>query len=247
MKCFFTIFFIALECMFLKGNCQVFFDSGMIGTVKDATLIVYGMNGQSQKIPYEKIKGSAFYNGQWRKASLYNQADKLIGVYDVKLNLVTHEVHFLDQKGMELAANDGIVSKVVFIDTVNGKPKNKVFVNNYVTVNNVYNNNKRYAEELNEGPCGLLKVTIRTGLEQDSMFQTLKKYSFQDRQDYYIRVNKRVEKLKKLNKDYLIPFLPQSNDMVTWAKKNNLKFNREEDVVRMIDYYNQTHKAAEKP
>lgn len=238
MKNSFALYILS-AFIFSQVSAQVFIEQGAGGTTRDGALIVYGMNGASSKIPYDKIKGSPFFNSQWLKASLFDLNGKSVGKYDVKLNLVTHELHFLDKNGVELAANDGIASKVLFEDSIHDNRSPVVFNNSYEPISRLYNNNRKYAEEMNAGEYCLLKVQIRTAIEADSLFATRKKYYFTDRFDYFLRINKKVEKLKKLQKQYILPFLPNSDKLEKWAKDNKLQLSREEDVIRLLDHCNQ--------
>lgn len=224
---------------------QVFVEQGVGGTTRDGGLIVYGMNGASAKIPYEKIKGSPFLNSQWRKASLFDQYGKLVGRYDVRLNLVTHELHFMDKNGIELAANDNIASKVLFEDSTHQNKSPVVFDNSFVPINSLYNNNRKYAELMNSGEYCLLKVQVRTAIEGDSLFATRKKYYFTDRIDYFLGINKKVERLRKLQKESIMPFLPNSDKLKKWVKENNMRLNNEEDVIRLLDYCNELIKTSQ--
>lgn len=226
---------------------QVFVEQGPVGTSRDGMLKVYGMGGQNPRIPYEKIKGSPFYNPDWLKAELYEPGGKTLGIHPIRLNLATHEVHFLDKKGYELAANDGTVARVTFIDSL-GEGKQKVtFRNDYEGVNATYGLNRKYALEMNQGYYGLLRVTIRDGREADSMFGTLKRYYFTDRLDYFVRVGRRVEKIKKLNQDEILAVIPAKAEAVDYVRKRKLNLKKEEDVVAFFDYLNSQQTTPNKP
>ena len=222
----------------LQGKAQVFVEQGPVGTSRDGMLKVYGMGGMNPRIPYERIKGSAFYNPDWLKAELYEPGGQTLGIHPVRLNFATHEVHFLDKKGYELAANDGTVARVTFIDSLgDGKPR-VTFRNDYEGVNAAYNMNRKYAQEMNAGYYGLLKVTIRDGREADSMFGTLKRYYFTDRYDYFVRVGRRVEKIKKLNQDEIFAVIPAKPETFDYVKKKKINMKNEEAVVALFDYLN---------
>jgi hypothetical protein len=241
-------FGLFLVTCLLSGSllAQVFVEQGPIGTSRDGMLKVYGMNGMNPRIPYYKIRGSAFFNPEWLKAELYQPDGKPMGIYPVRLNLATHEVHFLDKKGYELAANDGVVARVVFVDSLgDGKPKVS-FRNDYDAVNLTYNGNKKYAQEMNPGDLSLLKVTIRDGREADSMFGTLKRYYFTDRFDYYVRIYKRVEKIRKLNQDEIFAVIPAKRETVDYVKRSKLNLKKEEDVIALFDYLNSQPKDSPK-
>lgn len=231
-----NIWTLILLCLAFQAGGQVFVESGPVGTSRDGQISVYGLNGANSRIPYYKFKGSPFLNPEWLKAELYRPDGKPMGIYPIRLNLVTHEVHFLDSKGYELAANDGVVARVVFIDSLGDGNPRVTYRNDYEGVSATYNRNKRYAKELNAADPCLLRVDIRDGREADSMFGTLKRYYFADRNDYFVRVGKRVEKLRRLNQEEIFAVLPAKQDAVDFVKKNKLNMKKEEDVIRLFDY-----------
>ena len=220
------------------AHAQVFIEASPVGTVPGGAIVVYGMGGSNPKIPYERIKGSPFLDPRWRKASLLQVDGSSLGRHDVRLNLVTHEVHFLDRNGVELAANDRTVSRVVFTDSTPQGLKPVVYRSDYDVVNRYYGAGSRYARELNQGPVSLLKVTVRTCMIGDSLFGTLKRFYFADRIDYFLRVRKRIEKLKKLSEDELHLHLTGLLRNDDWIRRTKAKLSREEDAVRYIDLVN---------
>ena len=227
----------------LSAVGQVFIEAAPVGTAPGGAIIVYGMGGANPRIPYERIKGSPFYRHEWRQAYLLDPGGRSLGRHDTRLNLVTHEVHFVDAKGMELAANEGTVSQVIFRDTVEGRMVQTVFRNDFDAVNREYGKSRRYAMVMNEGDISLLKVMVRTGIQADSLFGTQKRYYFSDRNDYFLMANKKVERIRKLGADELSVFLPTRLRDEAFIRENRLKLNREADVVRYIDHLNRLSKS----
>ena len=234
---------LAFTATFTSVNSQVFIEASPVGTAPGGAIIVYGMGGSNPRIPYERIKGSPFYRHEWRQAYLLDPSGRSLGRHETRLNLVTHEVHFIDAKGMELAANDGTVSQVIFRDTVGGAMVQTVFRNDFDAVSAEYGRSRRYAQIMNEGDLSLLKVMVRTGIQADSLFGTQKRYYFSDRNDYYLSVDKKVERIKKLGADELSAFLPTRLQDEAFIRENRLKLNREADAVRYIDHLNKVRKA----
>jgi|LakMenEpi03Aug12_release.lakeMendotaPanAssembly.Ray.scaffolds.fasta_scaffold101478_2 hypothetical protein len=224
-------------------NAQVFIEASPVGTAPGGAIIVYGMGGSNPRIPYERIKGSPFYRHEWRQAYLLDPSGRSLGRHDTRLNLVTHEVHFIDAKGMELAANDGTVSQVIFRDTVEGRMVQTVFRNDFDAVSAEYARSRRYAQIMNEGDLSLLKVMVRTGIQADSLFGTQKRYYFSDRNDYFLMVDKRVERIRKLGADELSALLPSKLQDEAFIRENRLKLTREADMVRYIDHLNGLRKS----
>lgn len=234
---------LVLSAVFAPAFGQVFIEASPVGTVPGGAIIVYGMGGSNPRIPYERIKGSPFYRHEWRQAYLLDPGGRSLGRHETRLNLVTHEVHFIDARGMELAANDGTVSQVIFRDTVEGRMVQTVFRNDLDAVNADYGRSRRYAQVMNEGDISLLKVVARTGIQADSLFGTQKRYYFSDRNDYYLMVDKRVERIKKLGADDLSAFLPTKLQDEAFIRDNRLKLTKEADAVRYIDHLNRVRKS----
>jgi hypothetical protein len=57
-----------------------------------------------------------------------------------------------------------------------------------------------YLHVLNSGNCQPLKYTKRIVDSADSLFRTQKRYFFADEVSYFLRLNDKVEKIKRLNK-----------------------------------------------
>ena len=225
---------------------QVFIEASPVGTAPGGAIVVYGMGGTNPRIPYERIKGSPFFRHEWRKASMLDPGGRSLGRHDARLNLVTHEVHFMDARGMELAAAEGNVAQVAFEDTVDGRSVLTVFRNDFDAVNAEYGRSRRYAQVMNSGGVSLLKVVIRTGMQGDSLFGTQKRYYFSDRNDYFLMVDKRVERIRRLGSEELSAFLPSRMQDPGFLRENRLRLNREADVLRYIDHIN-AMRARERP
>ena len=235
MKCRITIFNCLLFLIAINSQSQTFIETAPSGSTRDGSLIVYGMDGKNAKIPYERITGSPFWNPDWRMGALESPDGKSKGRLAVRLNLVTHEIHFKDNKDFELAADDGTVARLGYL---NDKDTVAVFRNDFGPINMYYNRNKKYAQIMNGGEYRLLKVTIREVKSADSMFGTLKRYYFADRADYFIEHGNRIEKVKKLNKEEVLSLLPRSSEMEAYIKKNKIKFSRDEDLIKLLEEYN---------
>lgn len=222
-----------LLVLLVKVKGQLMIEQGPSGSTRDGSLIVYGLTGSGNRLPYEKIKGSPFLNDEWRNATLFHSSGKAFGVYQTRLNLATQEVHYKDAKGNELV-DDGSIARVVFEEAVPDGIVYTSFFGDLAEINRNYNVPRKYTQELNAGNIALLKVCTRTVSQGDSLFGTLKRYYFVDKYDYYLRVNKKIERLKRLSEDDISPFIPGYSSLRTWIRSNKLRLNREEDCVKLL-------------
>jgi len=224
------------------GAAQLSWEIAPSGVDRGGAIMVYGSEGLNNKIPYEKIRGIAYWQIDFMPALLYAPGNKLYGKFSSRVNLAVREVEYISKKNENISANPDQLSKVVFTDPNDSTKIITIFRNDIPEINLEFikRNKKYYAQELNQGPFKLIKVNDKELRVQDSLFHTLKSYSFVDVLDYFIQHGNRIEKIKKLNREEVMHFLPKSETLDAWIKENNIKFNREEDVVRLFEYYNQS-------
>jgi hypothetical protein len=55
-------------------------------------------------------------------------------------------------------------------------------------------------------------------------------------------VDKRIEFIRKLSKENILLFLPRASSLDSWSKENNISFKNENDIVRVLTYYNSSFK-----
>ncbi len=191
--------------------------------------------GGDNKIPYSTIKGSRFWRDEWQKAGLFNK-NTLLGIIPAKLNLINSELHILKDKE-ELVITDDITTLIFFKEN-DTSISTASFIKN---VPNLFFENKKmndFVQVLNYGNYQLLKYTTRKVSSADSLFRTLKRYYFSDDNFYFLRSGDKVERIKKLNKENVMAFLPSSSAYANWISANKIDFKKERDVIRFLDYYN---------
>ena len=233
---------------FLWGNimlkAQVFIEMGSPVNPRDAfgSINVYGSDGLLKSIPYNRIKGSPFLDEQWKPAVLYDYRDSVLAKCPVKMNLATQEIHFLNLKGEEMVPVRGIVKKLIIYDVTDSNKVLAVFNNNIPEIRMQTKNKDYYVQELNKGKVQLLKITLRKVESADSLFGTQKRYYFADQAEYYLQVNNRVERIKRLNKEEFFVFLPEASKYNLWIRERKLKFRNEEDFIVFLNHYNNSSK-----
>ena len=71
------------------------------------------------------------------------------------------------------------------------------------------------------------------------MNRDLSPHYFSEDNNYFIEVNNKVEKVKKLNKENLLSFISNWSEYEQWLNNNKIKWTNENEVLRFISYYNQ--------
>lgn len=235
-KC--RILFIASFTLFfymVKG--QVFFEWQPVSRGNTHAGTFYGTENLHKDVPYARIKGSPFWNDVWAPASLYDNSNKLIARVPVKLNLASGELYYLHSGEPLVVANDLVRKIVVYTDTTTWTVK-AVFVN-YLPY--IYANKQKvndFVQIFHLGYAVLIKYTQRQMKVGDSALGTQKRYYFADEINYFIQVNNKAERLRRLTKEFIFELLPGAFQMQDWIKEHRLDLKKEEDVILFIEYYN---------
>jgi hypothetical protein len=222
-------------------SAQVMADVAPSGQTRDGAVVFYGAESFNKKINYENIKGIPYWKNDYLPAQLYAPLNKKYGVFFIRMNFATNEIEFVGNNDEVKAAYGDQVSRAVVLDPKDSTKILTVFRNDLGEVNVHYiNEGKRYyAQELNQGPVKLLKVTHRELKQGDSMMGTLKRYYFVDRAEYFVEQKNKIEKLKKLEKDEILKFIPKTPELEEFLRNNKVSLKKEEDVLRLLEIYNQ--------
>jgi hypothetical protein len=236
-KYFINFLCIYIICSLCQLNAQVFIektDGGFGG--KPSSYMVYGSGDLSKRLPYDKIKGSPFWSDEYKLAALYS-GKNIISTRLIKLNLATNEIYFL-KNDEELVLENNDVSKLVFYQGKDTSATAAIFIRE---VPNLFIRDLKvddFIQLLNKGKYQLLKYTKRIVGDEDSLFGTQKRYFFKDELHYLVRVDDKIDKIKKLNEEYLLSLLPSASNHKAWIKENKISFKKEEDLIRFLNYYN---------
>lgn len=205
-------------------------------TKADGTINIYGRGNLSNRIPYDKITGNAFWKAEWVPATLIGRNKKERWEQEIKLNLASHEIYYKKPNGDEAVVNEGLVKKVQ-IHLPNEPEKISASFLNGITEPYISDEPiKEILQVLNEGIYQLLKMDNRKLLEGDSLFGTMKRYYFKNEVKYFIANNYVVTPIKKLNKESILQLAPAGKNEQDWILQNKIDLKKEADIVR---YFNQ--------
>lgn len=227
-----------LILLFEYSHAQLRLEQVPLSPIKANTgFFVYGAGNFTSEIPYSKINGHPFLNPEFGDATL-QIGGKQYGPCPVRLDIVSHELHFLNAAKEELIAQQGVVEKVVFTRMGNETDTLSVFRNDIEEINMQPRLNGLYVQEMNRGTLQLLKVSKKKLQSTDSLFGTQKKYSFVSEEFYFLKNKNRVHALKKLNRREVFPLLVLDKESQQWAEKHAVNYSKEEDVVALLSYVN---------
>jgi hypothetical protein len=229
---------------FSSINAQVYIELGPLQNNRDAfsSINVYGSDGLRHSLPYDEINGQPFWKSNWSKAYFYDSRDTLLGSFRARFNFITNEVHYLDKTAVEKAIIPGTLNKVIFMQEADSAVIATVFKANIPEIERKATCKNCFAQELNQGDIKLLRITRRLLKSKDSLFYTIKRYYLEDETEYFIQNGKLYNRVKKLNKDEVLSFIPGSSAYNKWIKEKGLRLNKEEDLLIFLNHYNSSRK-----
>jgi hypothetical protein len=234
------VIFISLMVFVVQSaNSQIYIEKGPVGALKGAEIMIYGPDLSQMMIPYSRIKGSPFWKDEWQLASLYSE-DNLIGILPIKVNLVTNDIHFL-QNNQELVATDqNKITAIIFHPGKDTSLTTAAFMKDLSKYSPDKKDLNVVMQVLNYGKYELLKYINRKVSSADSLFGTQKRYFFKDEVSYYLKADNIVQKVKKMSDENFYELIPAMTTTANrkWIKENKVNFKKEEEVIHFLNYYN---------
>jgi hypothetical protein len=193
VKIFFLLLMVAVRL-----NAQLMIEQGPSASTRDGGIYIYGLTGKENKLRYEKINGSPFLDEAWKSATVYDSKGNTFGKFRVRLNLATHEVHYLDKSGIENSDNVQI-ARVELDSSYISKGEGSVFSSDEEVIRSKFKGQVKFAVHLNDGYYTLMRVTVREVSKSDSLFSTMNRYFFKDKNFYFLKSGRQTVYLKRLS------------------------------------------------
>lgn len=227
--------------IFLFFLCKVCYGQTVDNFSNFATLGITRFNnfqalGQKnvEAIDYSEIRGNCFWDAEWSSALLVLKSGSGIKLKNVKLNLYTNNVHYLDNKGSELVALTN-PSKVIFFDKKDTTKVSAVF-QSFASFKE--ENKESFGQVLAGNDVQLVKNFIislnkeydRVNAETDYRFRTFVEYSIID------HGNK--SPLKSINKAAILSIIKPTKEQEEWLQANKNKLKSEADAIAFITFCN---------
>jgi len=190
-----------------------------------------GQGGAMLFVPetYAKIEGSPYLSTEWAYARIKLADSRKFDSVMVKLDLYENKVHFKDEMGRERMV--AIDVREIEIKDVSSKWNNALFVSGYGE------NKREFYQVIADGAnAGLLKK-MNVIIKQTKDFNKPEKNSFELQNVLYI-YSKDVLYVEKKNCLSAIPAFKDDNKIMTFISSNDIKCNKENDLAKLVNYYN---------
>jgi len=180
----------------------------------------------------DEIAGSAFWKKDWNAGYVFLASGSIVKLSNIKLNLLTNEIYFLDAGNTIKSANASNISKIIFIDKSDSLKALAVF-------QKLNFEDNVFFQVLNSGDNQLLKA-IKISVVKRGYNTLLGKdeYAYDSKTVYYLFHSAQISKVDVLNKEHLVALLDFSDGYNKWLEENKNKLRGETDWVNFINYYN---------
>ncbi|MDR6158926.1 hypothetical protein QF023_002442 [Chryseobacterium sp. SLBN-27] len=182
-------------------------------------------NGQ---LSYEEIKGSPYYKKEFSLAKMAENFESAPARY----NSFTDQIEFQKDGNNYVLPKESVFSSITFLNT-----KEKIVL---LETND---ENSGYFFELVGGKYGLYKKVKTKFIDikkaSNSFSEDRPAYFLNVDPLYYIKTEKGYIKEPKVSKDIIAKIPEKTEQLNAFFKSNKIKFNKEEDLIKLANFLNQ--------
>jgi len=229
-----SIYCSAQQQTFDMANTTV----GSMGYVRFNNYAALGQKNDD-KLDYSEIRGSCFWDSEWNPAILILKSGKGVKLNKVKLNFYSNSVHYLDDNGAELVAQNSL-KNIVFFDRKDTLKLIAVFEG---LAGFKIKDLDAYAQILADGQTKFLKRTEVTLVKKDNdPMLGHPDLKFVSDTHYYIEESGSIKRLKNISKESLFSIVKPTDEEEIWLKANKNKLKNEADIIGFMAYHNSVKK-----
>jgi len=178
---------------------------------------------------YSKIEGSPFLATEWAYAKIKLADSRKFDSILIKLDLYENQIHFKDDMGRERMIAVDI--REIEIKDISSKWNNAVFVSG------VGENKREFYQVIVEGVKARLLKKMNVIIKETKDFNKPEKNSF-ELQNVLCINSKDILYVEKKNCLSMAPPFKDDNKITAFISSNDIKCNKEKDLVKLINYYN---------
>jgi hypothetical protein len=181
-----------------------------------------------------KTEGSCYYSENWFKGSIKLFSGEEIQSYPLKYDMKMNQIDIKVNNTVKVVSI-GAVKEVIWM-TDKGKSELLRNVSEYDGISGY-----GFFSVITEGKFSLLKKTELMVMESNynaAMDVGSKNKRYVKKSKYYIQHNTKLTEVKAKKKKILKKFKEKSEQVEEYAEANNLKFNDDNDLKLIFEYYN---------
>jgi hypothetical protein len=194
------------------------------------------VNGRAFENNYADITGSAYFLPDYKFSTIIMSDGRKYDKVRAKLNLVEHEVAFIDSKGQEGYIGKGLVSTIYFNDTTVLGIQRFIFSTGLPKIDN--QTNLSFYQVLNSGGGQLVKSVHKIIEERGNELSGEKYKEFVTRENLYFVEKGEIHRVKKDKAFFTTLFVGKQEAFNKFISTNKFNFKDERQLVMLLDYYN---------
>jgi hypothetical protein len=204
-----------------------------MGTTAQAQLIQNDQGAPFLSMNYTDVKGHPYLFEDWTEGTVKQSNGKTYSAVPLKYNILTDEVFFKDPKTGQLLAF--VVPVIEF--KINGtNTEGLLFRNGYKAFDNL--SAKSYYQVLFDGGTQLIKRVSKRINEEKPLNSASSIKSFEELTSYFLARSGTPMRIRRDKKSILLALGNNSVALENFIKENQLNLKEENDLVRLITYYN---------
>lgn len=181
-----------------------------------------------------KIKGSRYLIDDWVKGQVLQEDNKSFQDMLLKYDVLNDQLIFKDKNNQILKFKYPVKQFQLLSPEFLNHPS--IFKNGFPATGKL--TNKSFYLVLAEGKATLLKKPVKSINESIPYGESTKTEEILNSEHYYVLHNTKMVKIKK-DKESLIKTLTDKRaELDQFAKQNELKGKSDEELIRIIEYYN---------
>lgn len=232
------VFFFALSFYSASAFAQLDFKNSNVGRVVEFT----DLNGHSLLRKYDPdVTGSPFLNDSWALAKITLSKGKEIGPLEIKLNIESNELYFLDSSGRELIAADGLIRKVDFVEFSSEDGIPYIFENGFPAID--HQNANYYYQVLSAGKIDLLAKRFKyVRTEKNDLSGEISKEFVEGGAVLYVYANDSMQQFHS-TKSFVLSLLKDKEETIKlFIEANKLNLKNVANLIELFNYYNRSQR-----
>lgn len=192
---------------------------------------------KTEELTYADVEGTPFWSDKWNPGYLVMRGNNAVKLQQVKLNIYTGQVHYIDSSGNELVADASLVPRLILMKA---KDTSQVLAD-FEAYPSLYDGSRLfYYRVLSEGSKYRLMEFQQSFVKKSDYdpLQGKKESRFFIKSQYTIAEYAYMHPLTSLDHDNITRELDMKKQDEKWLMDHKNKLRNESDVVAFLDYLN---------
>lgn len=199
----------------------------LFGYQLKAQYVSYQDGSPAREIKLQNVEGTELLYPDWKKGWVKLLNGNTYSDLMLKYNVYEDALYFLGKDNQAMAFTNPVLEF---------KLDKEVFKSGYPALKNL--TSRSYYLVLTEGKITLLKKSAKNVLEMKEFNSATSTKKIVDQKNYYLIADGQLRPIKMDKNAFLDVLTDQKENIEAYLKTNKISFKSEEDLIRLITYYN---------